>query len=108
MKRAEAAQPANPAVRHGLAAAYLALNEPEKSRELLEAAVRDTPSFVDAHVLLATTYYRLRRKGDGDAQREIVEKLTAEAQAKQPGARAAGAAPEGAEAPKAPPSPQRR
>ena len=108
LKRAEAAQPTNPAVRHGLAAAYLALNEPEKSRELLEAAVRDTPSFADAHVLLATTYYRLRRKEDGDRQREIVGQLTAEAQAKQPGARAADAAAEGAAAPKAPPSPQRR
>jgi len=108
LKRAEAAQPANPSVRHGLAAAYLALNEPEKARELLEATVRDTPSFVDAHVLLATTYYRLRRKEDGDKQRAIVEQLTAEAQAKQPGARAADAAAEGAATPKPVAPPQRR
>jgi Tfp pilus assembly protein PilF len=89
LKRAEAAQSTHPAVRHGLAAAYLALNEPEKARELLEAAIQETPSFIDAHVLLATTYYRLRRKEDGDREREVVERLTAEAQARQPGARAA-------------------
>ena len=88
LKRAEAAQPMNPSVRHGLAAAYLALNEPERARELLEAVVADVPSFVDAHVLLATMYYRLRRKEDGDRERQIVERLTAEAQARQPGARA--------------------
>ena len=98
LKRAEAAQPTHPAVRHGLAAAYLALNEPEKARELLEAAIRETPSFIDAHVLLATTYYRLRRKDDGDREREVVERLTAEAQARQPGARAADITPPAADA----------
>ena len=34
---------------------------------------------------LATAYYRLKRKEDGDRQREIVAKLNAEAQARQPG-----------------------
>jgi hypothetical protein len=46
-----------------------------------EALVADTPTYIDAHVLLATTYYRLKRKDD---ERQIVEKLTAEAHAKQP------------------------
>ena len=46
--------------------------------------VADTPAYIDAHVLLATTYYRLKGKDDGDRERQIVEKLTAEAQAKQP------------------------
>ena len=39
---------------------------------------------------LATAYYRLKRKADGDRQREIVAKLNAEAQARQPGQRPPG------------------
>jgi hypothetical protein len=65
--------------------------------------VRDIPSYIDAHVLLATTYYRLKRKEDGDRERQIVEKLTAEAQAKQPGAQG-GDAPAGPPAPGEPPA----
>jgi hypothetical protein len=42
-----------------------------------EALVADTPAYIDAHVLLATTSYRLKRKDDGDRERQVVEKLTA-------------------------------
>jgi len=31
-----------------------------------EALVAHTPAYIDAHVLLATTSYRLKRKDDGD------------------------------------------
>jgi hypothetical protein len=41
-------------------------------------------------VTLATIYYRLKRKEDGDRERAIVQKLNAEQQAKEPGAQAAG------------------
>jgi hypothetical protein len=34
---------------------------------------------------LSLVYYRLKRPADGKRERDIVEKLTAEAQAKQPG-----------------------
>jgi tetratricopeptide (TPR) repeat protein len=54
----------------------------------LERLTKDTPDFVEAHVLLATVYYRLRRKADGDSEQAIVNKLNAERQAKQPGAQA--------------------
>ena len=54
---------------------------PWKSDPIVKAA----PSFVEAHVTLATVYYRLKRKEDGDRERAIVQKLNAEAQAKQPG-----------------------
>ena len=53
----------------------------------LEALVKDAPDFVEAHVLLATVYYRLKRKADGDREQEIVNRLNAERQAKQPGAK---------------------
>jgi hypothetical protein len=53
----------------------------------LEAIVKDSPQFTEAHVSLATVYYRLKRKEDGDRERAIVQKLNAEAQAREPGAR---------------------
>ncbi|NOT60076.1 MAG: hypothetical protein HOP19_07610, partial [Acidobacteria bacterium] len=37
---------------------------------------------------LATVYYRLRRKADGDRHQAIVNKLNAERQAEQAGAKA--------------------
>jgi tetratricopeptide (TPR) repeat protein len=107
LKRAEALQPHDPLVRQNIAAAHLGLGEAERARELLEALVADAPTYIDAHVLLATTYYRLKRKDDGDRERQVVERLTAEAQAKQPQPKpdgpAAGAAP-----PPGPPSPESR
>jgi hypothetical protein len=47
--------------------------------------VKEAPNFTEAHVTLATVYYRLRRKEDGDRERAIIAKLNAEAQEKQPG-----------------------
>ena len=47
---------------------------------------RKRPHFVEAHVSLATVYYRLKRKEDGDRERAIVLKLNAE----KPGSRAGG------------------
>jgi hypothetical protein len=52
----------------------------------LEKLVADASDFVEAHVMLATVYYRLRRRSDGDRHQAIVNKLNAERQAKQPGA----------------------
>jgi tetratricopeptide (TPR) repeat protein len=89
LQRAEAVRPGDVSLRHAKAAVYLGTGEVERARETLEQVVRDAPAFVDAHVLLASAYYRLRRKEDGDRERQIVEQLTAEAQAKQPGAKAA-------------------
>ncbi len=38
----------------------------------LEELIKETPHFVEAHVSLATVYYRLKRKADGDRERAIV------------------------------------
>ncbi len=59
----------------------------EQARQRLEEVIKDAPDFVEAHVMLATVYYRLRRKADGDRQQAIVNKLNAERQAKEPGAK---------------------
>jgi tetratricopeptide (TPR) repeat protein len=98
LKRAEAVRPSDLGLRHAMAAVHLGNGDVERAREELEQVVKEAPAFIDAHVLLASAYYRLKRKEDGDAQRAIVEKLTAEAQAKQPGAKAVDG-----EAPRTPP-----
>ena len=43
--------------------------------DMLEAIVKEAPTFVEAHVALATAYYRQQRKADGDRERAIVEQL---------------------------------
>lgn len=110
LKRAEGIRPDDLGLRHAMAAALLGVNEVDKARELLEGVVKEAPSFVDGHVLLATTYYRLKRKEDGDRERAVVAQLTAENQAKQPGARKAqevdDATPATATPAPVPPSPQ--
>jgi tetratricopeptide (TPR) repeat protein len=86
--RAMVLRPGDPGARYQLATIMLASNAPKETAEaagLLEKLVAESPDFVEAHVSLATAYYRLKRKEDGDRQREIVAKLNAEAQARQPG-----------------------
>ena len=55
----------------------------------LEKLVKDVPDFLEAHVQLASVYYRLKRKADGDREQATIAQLTAERQAKQAGAKAA-------------------
>ena len=88
--RASALRPNHPIARHASAAVHLAKGDADRARELLEPLVKEVPDYVDAHVLLATAYYRLNRKEDGDRVRQIVEKLNAEIQARQPGAKPQG------------------
>ena len=86
--RAMTLRPGDPGARYQLATILLASNDPKETAEaarLLEKLVSESPTFVEAHVSLATAYYRMKRKEDGDRQRAIVAKLSAEAQARQPG-----------------------
>src|SRR6266496_1173734 len=69
-----------------LAADYAALGKPNEARPLLEGVIKEFPHFIEARVLLASVYYRLNRKEDGDREKAAVQKLSAEQQAKQPGA----------------------
>ncbi len=81
-ERALGVRPGTDAVRFQIAMVYLNQGEVEKARTLLEDVVRSSPSFQEAHASLATVYYRLRRKEDGDRHRAIVERLKAERQSK--------------------------
>ncbi|MEJ7605758.1 MAG: tetratricopeptide repeat protein [Bryobacteraceae bacterium] len=85
LDRALALRPSDPGVRYQIAALDLATGQLEDARRGLEALIGTEPGFVEAHVTLATVYYRLKRKPDGDRERAVVQKLNAEIQAQQPG-----------------------
>jgi tetratricopeptide (TPR) repeat protein len=84
-ERALRVRPGDPGVRYQLATLDLMTGAVEEARVKLEKLIKESPQFVEAHVSLATVYYRLKRKEDGDRERELVLKLNAEKQAAQPG-----------------------
>lgn len=88
LERALRVRPGDPGVRYQLATLDLLGGNLEPARKQLEQLTKETPDFVEAHVSLATIYYRLKRKDDGDKERALVLKLTAEKQASEPGAKA--------------------
>lgn len=83
--RAEETRPGDPGVRYQLALLDVDEGALDRARETLEGLVKESPQFLEAHVTLALVYYRLKRPEDSKREREIVQKLTAEAQARQPG-----------------------
>jgi tetratricopeptide (TPR) repeat protein len=89
LERAARLRPGDPGARFQIAAAHFAMGKVDDARAELEQIVSEAPQFTEAHVTLATVYYRLKRKAEADRERAIVQKLTAERQAKEPGARAA-------------------
>jgi len=87
LSRAVHLRPRDQYARYHQAAVYVSVGEPQDAVPLLEGVAREFPDFSEARVLLASVYYRLNRKEDGDREKAAVQKLTAEQQAKQPGAR---------------------
>ena len=59
--------------------------EYEAAARELEGVVKDNPDWLEPHVELASLYYKLHRPSDGAKERAIVDRLTAEQQAKGPG-----------------------
>ena len=88
-RRAMELRPGDIGVRYQIATIHVLTSDVKAAQRELESIVKDSPQFTEAHVSLATVYYRLKRKEDGDRERGIVQKLNAEAQAREPGARAA-------------------
>lgn len=97
--RALRMRPDDPTARFSLAGLHVSRGDAEQAREVLEQVVADAPAFTEAYVLLATVYYRLQRREDGDRVRGIIERLNAEAQAQQPGSRASAGPPGGSTPP---------
>src|SRR5215470_18083489 len=84
-QRAMTVRPNEPNSRFYIASIDVAQGKLNEALPALEQLVKDAADFVEAHVMLATVYYRMRRKADGDREQAIVNKLNAERQAKQPG-----------------------
>jgi tetratricopeptide (TPR) repeat protein len=88
--RATRLRPREQYARYHLAAVYASAGKVTEARPLLEGVLQEHEDFIEARVLLASVYYRLNRKEDGDKEKAIIEQLNAKQQAKQPGARAGG------------------
>jgi tetratricopeptide (TPR) repeat protein len=67
-------------VRYQLGSLKLLEGDADGARQILEDVTKKDPRFLEAYVSLATAYYRLQRKADGDRARAQVEKLTREQQ----------------------------
>jgi tetratricopeptide (TPR) repeat protein len=85
LERAIAIRPNDLAARKLLASVRLQTGHVEEAAAMLEAVVKEAPALVDAHVQLATAYNRLKRREDAQRERVIIDRLNAEAQAKQRG-----------------------
>jgi tetratricopeptide (TPR) repeat protein len=95
LKKAESVRPHDLNISYRIANLHLSLGKLAEALRLLEEVVREAPDFIEAHVKLATVYYRLKRKEDGDRQRAIILKLNAEKQAKEePGSAYRGGQPD--------------
>jgi Flp pilus assembly protein TadD len=78
LEKALALRPGDPGVRYQLAPAEIAVGELDAARERLERLVAEHPKFSEAHVSLASAYYRQRRRADGDRHQAIVRELARE------------------------------
>jgi len=85
LKRAVQLRPREQYAHYHLAAVYAMAGKPAQALPLLEGVLKEHPDFVEARVLLASVYYRLDRKADGDREKALIQKSNAEQQAKQPG-----------------------
>ena len=90
-ERALRSRPGDPGARFQIASVHFAQGNIDRAQVELEQLVKDSPEFSEAHVMLATIYYRLKRKADGERERAIVQRLNAERQAAEPGSQTAGA-----------------
>ena len=85
LERAATIRPHDLAARKLLASLRLQTGKTEEAVRMLEAIVKEAPDAVDAHVQLATGYNRLKRFDDAQRERAIINRLNAQAQAKQAG-----------------------
>src|SRR6185295_16273826 len=75
LSRAIRLRPRDSYARYHLGGLYTMMGRPGDARALLEDVVKEYPDFVEAHVLLASVYFRLNRKADGDRERAVIQKL---------------------------------
>jgi tetratricopeptide (TPR) repeat protein len=90
LERALSIRPDDLTARQIMASLKLQTGKTEDAVVMLEGIVKDAPEMIEAHVQLATAYNRLKRTADAQREREIADRLTAEQQARQPGAKPHG------------------
>jgi tetratricopeptide (TPR) repeat protein len=83
LNRALLVRPGDPGALYQLANIDLSTGKIEQARVKLEAILKDSPHFIEAHISLATVYYRLKRKEDGDREKALVQQLNAEKDARE-------------------------
>jgi Flp pilus assembly protein TadD len=86
--KALALRPGDPGALYQLALVQIASGDLEPARKTLEPLVRESPGFTEAHVSLATVYYRLGRREDGSREQALVQRLNAEQKAREDAERA--------------------
>jgi predicted Zn-dependent protease len=65
----------------------------QEAATMLEQVVKQLPDFTQAHVVLARLYFKLGRPADAERERVIINRLNAEQQKKEPGAKPDGTNP---------------
>ncbi len=78
LQRAIQLRPREQYARYHLAAVYAAAGKPGDALPLLEGVLKEHTDFVEARVLLASVYYRLNRKEDGDREKALIQKSNAD------------------------------
>lgn len=73
-------KPDSSALLYMIGQVYRADGENEKAADVLERVVKQRPDFIPAHVLLATTYSRLKRSEDYAREQAIIRQLTKDEQ----------------------------
>jgi tetratricopeptide (TPR) repeat protein len=86
LRRASRLRAQDPRVLYGLGGLHLAAGRLEEAQQALEAVTAAVPEYTQAHVLLATVYYRQKKKDLGDRERAIAEKLRQDRQGQEAGA----------------------
>lgn len=73
--RALAVRPGDPGAQLQFANVRAGQGKDEEACRLLEDLTKRYPDFREAHIVLASVYYRMKRKADGDRERELVKSL---------------------------------
>ena len=83
IERAVAMRPQDLVARKLLATLKLQTGKVTDAVAMFEAIAKETPDAIDVHVQLATGYNRLKRTADAQREKAIIDRLNAEAQARQ-------------------------
>ena len=85
IERAVAIRPRDHLARKLRANLWMQTGKVAEAVGMFEELAKEMPDAIDVHVQLATGYNRLKRRADAERERAIVDRLNAEAQAKQAG-----------------------